>query len=348
MKIDIGIHDHVVAAVEKEKSEKSFFDTHNAAIIRLFELADIDGELPKNIDDPMVLHDFALSRWMKGDHWNPDNKWANSIKPEDLPEFYQIVADLGLVGEVRPAKGTVVDEIVIVGSTFSANFRRTALAKELIDAGDIVFANNQHTMSVWAGQRRSMPSEWEDFDGFVGGDVSHVSEVFSDETEMAAFALTTLYGVRNGSSRSLPEPTKLYLPPPAEHSNPDDPNFQEIPPLSSLGIRDYALFEYEVENLRLRLLNARAVERPQGMSRHTTESSAKEWLALSNDLPHGYTILEVNGNPHAYRINKEIQRVLAEAGRPDINVISAAIATRTDAPPSLYLGEIARILYNNY
>jgi hypothetical protein len=331
-----------------EKKPLTFFETHREEIISLYSLADIDGELPDDITDPMVIHDYSLSRWMKGDHWNPDNKYAYSVEQSDLEEFYQILDRLQLREEIIPPAGTVIDELVIVGSTFSANFRRASLGKQLIDSGQVSFRENPN-ISIWAGQRPSYASEEIDFDGFLGAGYSDVHDVFKDETDMANFVVHTLWGMAENGKLLLPDPAGIYLPEPAVEGDMLSAQLEDIPPLSELGVRDFAQYEYLLprNNHTIKILNARAVERRQGEPRHTTESSAREWLALNN-IPVGYTVLEINGNPHAYRINSEIKRVFTECGRPDIKVVSAAIAARQDSPPSLYLGEIGRILFNNY
>lgn len=344
-------HNSVVEKIktpEKEERSATFFETHKNEIIKLFRLADSDGGLPKIIDDPMILHDYALSRWMKGDHWNPNSRYAHSVKAEDLKEFFHIIDNLQLKEEIKPPTGSLVDEVVVVGSTFSANFRRASLAKQLIDSGEVVF-NNSPRITIWAGQRPSYPSEEEDFAGFVTQGYMNKHDVFRDETDMANFVIHTLWGKNKAGKLELPSPVGIYLPEPSIIQNNGLSKLQTKPPISRLGMRDYSQFEYYFPDTDrfIKILNAGAVSRNLGEARHTTESSAVEWLAINN-IPEGYTILEVNGNPHAYRINAEIKRVFSNVGRPDINIISAAISAREDSPPSLYLGEIARILYNNY
>jgi hypothetical protein len=104
--------------LKKNKESLSFFNLHKDDVIKLFRLADSDNELPAIIDDPRVLHDYALSRWMKGDHWNPNSRYAHSVAAEDLDEFFYLVDKLQLKEEIIPPKGTAVDEVVVVGSTF--------------------------------------------------------------------------------------------------------------------------------------------------------------------------------------------------------------------------------------
>jgi hypothetical protein len=333
---------------EKNKESLSFFNLHKDDVIKLFRLADSDNELPAIIDDPRVLHDYALSRWMKGDHWNPNSRYAHSVPAEDLDEFFYLVDKLQLKEEIIPPKGTAVDEVVVVGSTFSANFRRTSLAKSLIDSGRVIF-KEAPKICIWAGQRPSYKSEEVDFADFLSQGYKDEHEVFQDETDMARFVLHTLWGSKSNGRLLLPEPVGIYLPEPSELQTFGSSKLQKKPPISKLGLRDYSQYEYYIPegHQTIKILNAEAVPRRQGEPRHTTESCAKEWLALNN-IPNNYTILEVNGNPHAYRINAEIKRVFSDAGRPDINIIGAAISARHDSPPSLYLGEIARILYNDY
>jgi hypothetical protein len=95
---------------------------------------------------------------------------------------------------------------------FSANFRRTSLAKSLIDSGRVIF-KEAPKICIWAGQRPSYKSEEVDFADFLSQGYKDEHEVFSRRKPTWRGLFCIHSGVQNLNGRLLlPEPVGIYLP----------------------------------------------------------------------------------------------------------------------------------------
>jgi hypothetical protein len=219
------------------------------------------------------------------------------------------------------------------------NLERWQFVKGLLDS-DQMSANQ---IIFWAGQRNRYPKEGTDADlldpvgRYAGSVVDHnrwvqkqleTTNPFGTETEMARLAMLKTFGG-----------TVIF-----RHARID----MESRGAGVQKTRDILDVAFSVEGYPdMSLLNARAVDRPQGLARHTTASCVTEWLQSYN-VEENARVLFVTGNPHTERTGAEATQILAETGRGDISLDPVGPAAHEAASLQLILGEVGRLLYRDH
>ena len=81
-------------------------------------------------------------------------------------------------------------------------------------------------------------------------------------------------------------------------------------------------------------------------TRHTTESCIKEWIATT-EPQQGVRVGFISSNPHRDRMARSSRRAFNTAGRSDIELVAAGPACATSISDTMFLGEVARNLYED-
>jgi hypothetical protein len=84
----------------------------------------------------------------------------------------------------------------------------------------------------------------------------------------------------------------------------------------------------------------------RGKSRHTTQSSMREWLRFFPPPAESITFV-ISNNPHVPRAEQEVSHALRAFKRIDVSVLCCGSAAAAETPIELIIGEIGRLLYND-
>lgn len=273
------------------------------------------GKPPAGFEE---IADEQAAEWLAGDHWAPAARPALTATNE--VKLKALFKDMGLGGAVLPQAGAY-DHLVILGGTMPANLARAQFAKDLPGHGANL--KPEGLVTFLGGQRPRGPRDE------LALDVLGVTEQtkLATEAELARLALEQAFGPLDWRY------SRLHLGP--------QPKVGNVP---YRGVA-YRRYTRPGSNQLFNVLNAAAVDRPQGQPRHTSASSVREWLANFRPATAARVAL-ISNNPHVLRVGAEAQAAFARLGRPDIIVESCGPGAPADAPAELFLGELARILHN--
>ncbi len=301
----------------------TFFERNRENLRELFDLYDLP--------DAMTIEEAVefTQPWAQGDHFTP--KQQVEINDEIYAKSRKLYETMGLVQEKMPPSG-VYDEIIVLGALQRANNVRTEFTSELLLHSDVSLSENA-LVSLWGGQRPLVQAKEAQFTRDQIAVLQHASHLpqrlqkianiddISRLTEADLLLLSThsLFGSLEQAENSIT--TKKDL---------DSSRFER----------------YQSGDLTVELMDAPPVDRPQGKPRHTTESCAEEWLE-HRQPEYGSRVLFISSNPYIQRTNRAFERVIANNGRNDIEVISAGPGAYLDASNHVFLGEIARNLYED-
>lgn len=342
-------------------TEGRFFEPYKAELHELFVAL---GREHLWSDDPRQLIGYIRTGWIGAEHGNNESK--DQFTDEQIAAAMPIFAKLRLSQETMPPDNTHYDDVIIVGGTTQANYRRTKVFHDAKKKG--VTASR---MTAWVGQR---PKEARDgtleellsTEGrFAGHDITSNPWVqeqlkleweadpqnpwtaqFATETDLGRVATMKLS--QNGADL---HPYRIDL----EVTDLQDPHSQLPPKLSYTEkgmeidvparlITDYRFTDGDGQEVVI--MNAAAVNRGTSPSRHTTRSCTSEWLARHTP-PSNARVLFISSNPHTLRTAQDAYAVLEESGRGDIQFHVAGASAPGNATVQLFLGEVGRLIDND-
>jgi hypothetical protein len=316
--------------LDKSSPETELLMAHLPVFIEVATI--VNGQIPISVEG---LHQ-ATQPWTRGDHWTPEKRHGLSRKDE--MRLRDILRGVNLVDAVEPPRGEY-DHIVVLGGTMLGNKRRVDFAKALFDSGHLTIAAGGD-ISVWAGQRLREKREDHHLYSVLQmvdqdhswlrnqnnmPDMDRWQRPFATEREMGQLALMASLGDINWRY------SRLHV------------GLQ--PKIEGVPYRGVSSQEFLTSYGKAFILNAAAVDRPQGEPRHTSVSTAREWLRDFKPKPSARVAL-INSNPHIARVDTDIKNTFALSGRGDIQLESGGPAAIENAPIEVYLGEVARIIHN--
>lgn len=348
--------------------ESRFFEPYKEDLKGLFEAL---GRENRWSDDPRQMLNYIRSGWIGGEHGNREKDQKDQFTPDQTSAAMPILERMGMSGETLPPDGAQYDDLIIVGGTTPANYRRMKLVLDLIQHHGI--KTKRITFLVGERPREARDGTDEEIlsrtGRFEGGDmhdnpwvaqmlkaeeemrlqanvdedqITEPPQAFKTETDMARVA--TMKAVPWGESMK-PHRIDLALAQPGEEV-PD-----RVGGLPGRLVTDYRFtvpiqIGREMHEQEIVLINAAAVERMQGDPRHTTASSTSEWL--ERHAPEdGANVLYVTGNPHTLRTAQDTMLILKNAGRDDIHLDIAGTSPPANAQIQFYLGEVGRLIDND-
>lgn len=294
----------------------NFFENNRQSLRELFNLYDLPGA--STIEEAVEF----TQPWAQGDHFLP--KHQVEITDQVHAESRNLYEAMGLVQAEVPPVGTY-DEIIILGALQRANNVRTEFTAGLLHSG--VFLDKNARVSLWGGGRPLMQTKEAQFtrdriDVLQRASnlpdrlqkIANIDDISRlTEADLLLLSTQTLLGSLEQTEK-YPESTRFEL--------------------------------YQSGDITVELMDAPAVARPQGEPRHTTESCAEEWLK-HRQPEYGSQVLFISSNPYIQRTTRTAKRAMANNGRDDIEVIPAGPAAYEDASNHVFLGEIARNLYED-
>lgn len=349
--------------------EAHFFKPYKEELKELFAAINRPDEWS---DDITEVLDYVREGWIGGEHGNSDTK--DQFTPEEVAAAMPILEKIGFAGELLPDSKAVYSQTAVVGGTMGANYRRrqltTAARQQGTELGTEIWLVGQRPRVKLDGSGEELLS----IEGrFGGNDVSdnpwaaHARSVidlseaaFTDpanhdkandwkftETDTARMALLKL---NDGPSRGNLSPHRIDLN--LVRATGMDPSLlNPATPIEGAPARDMITYHFTEDGHETALLYAPAVERRNGDRiidpRPTTKSVTREWI---EQLPpeKGAKVLYVTGNPHTLRTAQDTYEVLKEMGRDDIRLEIAGTTPASTVPIQTYLGEIGRLIDNDY
>ncbi len=312
-------------------------------------------------DDPRDMLAYIRARWIGIEHGNDAAK--DQFTPEQYAAAMPLFARLGLAAEMLPPAGTHFDDVIVLGGTTQANYRREAIAhKSIGELGitteritlwfgqrlrfdrdgtkqDILstlgrFAGNFIAKNPWV-RRQLQTKRWE-----IGEGDDPWEALFADETALGRAAMLKQIP---GGETAAPHRIDLQV---TDVTGAEDPTALVPTPAEGAPAQLITDYRFDVDGQEIIIVNAAAVARKQGSPRHTTDSCTVEWLER-HAPPENARVLFVTSNPHTLRTAQDMQLRLRECGRSDIELFVAGAGPPENPPIQLFLGEIGRLIDND-
>lgn len=311
-------------SIQHDKAETLFFDTYHPQIKDVFSIVGLPDSGTDTLEGAVEL----TQPWVEGDHSRPKNKIdLDEAQRQDLQPIFE---DLGMMRE-RPFPPGHYDQIIVLGAIHAGNIRRAEFVGRMLSREDIT----TDRVVLLGGQRRIYEErEMDDIATNLGeiywddsGDEwveNFKADIFAGDADKRwETDLIRLAAVAKVGPLTL---KKLHL---------------------ELGDIDLVRrYEFDLNGLPVSLLHTRAVERPNGEPRHTTEACIKDWVETFEPAKDAHVGM-VGANPHADRMVRSARAVLSTIERGDIDLTLGSAIAPAGIRESIYLGEIARSLYED-
>lgn len=308
------------SAIEVSPGEiPSFFETHHGEVTAIFETLGLPNASTDSLDEAVQL----TQPWVRGDHSRPDHRF--DINPEQAVALTSLYDRCGLrrayeLGEKE------FDHVVVFGATHVGNNNRLKFLGRTLESGKIAAKK----LVLLGGERAVYPEvedpiiqenmaqltkagskdEW--VKSLVSGNVS-----LEWETDLLRLAALVHLG-------------KLTLK--QTRIRPENGSLQAL--------------EFDLNGTPTSITHTLAVPRANGNPRHTTEACLEDWLKTAE--PQAFAkIAFIGANPHIERMAKTTRLILGRLGRLDIQAVMAGPSAHNSYGHSIFLGEIARNLYED-
>lgn len=298
----------------------TFFEHHHDDL----ELLGRTLALPPATFDSLESAVDATQPWIAGDHSRP--LFDHSISAEQDPVLRGIYGRLDLKEGKRLPAGHY-DHIVALGAIHLGNNRRLAFLNDTMASGQVT----TDRVMLLGGQREIYPEkEKDDIEANLeslrrkGTEDPWVQQVLADpsilhwETDLIRLAAADQIG------SLVLHKLRFRL---------ENPEIIEG-------------YDFTWGRTPVTLMHSLAANRTYGKARHTTESCMADWLKHETP-PENATVGFISANPHLNRTYRSTQYVLRQYDRDDINLVLGGSATPDTAGHSIYLGEVARSLFED-
>jgi hypothetical protein len=303
-----------------------FFDEHRE---NLDAMADI-LHMPSKLADSLEMAIELTQPWTRGDHSRPEA--AIALSQQQRAELQPLFAQFGLTSRQNLPKGDYA-HILVPGAVQKGNNGRIGFVRDSFHAGTIT-SND----IVLLGGQRSVFGEVET--ALLQADLAAIKQAGTVDTWVDALG---------GDVNKLVWETDFMRLAAIKHLGAlplKELRLRTVDAVSASRGDAVQQYEFEWHDMPLRLLHTLATQRPNGKARHTTESCVKEWVGLAQPAE-GARVGFVASNPHRERMAKSARRALASIGREDIQLIAAGPASASGIGDHIFLGEIARNLYED-
>lgn len=298
----------------------SFFERHQDTLAVLFDAMGVEKTAANSLEAAIA----ATQAWVPGDHTKP-------AVPIHIPEgsekvLQELYTDLGLTDERTLPSGRY-DQLLVLGGFQLGNIRRMKFTKKVMESG--VLTNH---IVLLGGERqidpvREIPYINQNMVHIIRGQTASPDPWIRDLASGEARLRWETGALRLAATASLGELALI-----AYKQNIDNP--QEQPERQ----------DFAQGNRLVTLLHTKAVARPQGETRHTTEACIAHWLCTV-DPPAGSTVGFVTANPYMERTARVVARQIHRHGRADIKLVVGGPAP---SPTVVSLGYNREIAYNLY
>lgn len=302
--------------------EMPFYEQHQESLASVFEIVGISPTILDSLDK--IVN--ATQPWVAGDHSRPEYRFnLSALQKAELAPFYK---KMGMVDEM-PIPAGHYSQVVVLGAIHQGNNHRldfldTALKASTVTVDKIVLLGGQRTVypereKVDIEANLAELQEANSTDPWVLRSLTKGTDAIQWETDMLRLA-----GIARLGGLSLKQ---LHL------------RFGNQDPIKR--------YEFETnDGTPVSLLHTPAVPRPNGKPRHTTEACIIEWAKTYKPNKNDEVVF-VGANPHLNRMIRSSRRALLLNGCDNIKLLPTGPSSPTYAGDSIYLGEIARSLYED-
>lgn len=311
---------HEARIGSSESAEPStFYDRHQATLQEMFavlQMPDAGRSLGAAVE--------ATQPWVQGDHHLPE--YVVSLSGVQSAKLATIYDHLGIIQPLALPEGHY-DHLLMLGGIHDGNKARLEFIKAALQHGGVTSAQ----LDLLGGERQIY-------------DNVEAAAIAEDIAELAKHegGQEWLEGLQSGERQVVYETDSIRLAA-AVH----------LGRLARVGKdidfrRDSSrehIYKFTWDDLAVTLLHTRAVARPKGKPRHTTEACVRDWVRHIAPETSAY-IGFVARNPHIERVTRVTCEVIKQEGRRDIEVVQAGPAAQT-VDHSLCMGEVARNLFED-
>lgn len=294
-------------------AETASFYSRNIAV--LTEVVTIFGINPEAVEDLDSLVE-ATQPWVRGDHARPEHR-ANVTNSQSrrLHELYNLLG-------IRHAKGLSgghYEYIVGLGGLQRGNMRRMNFLRQMMERDDV---NTDHIVLL-GGERVVYPE----------------TESAMLEENIQELQATTLYD---------PVVKKIVNEGVSPRHETDMIRMAAALRLKDLVFKRESgnIIEFDRNGTEVTLIHTKAVSRPNGEPRHTTEACMVNFVNVMQPLL-AARVGFVATNPHTERTTRSAQRIITNVGRGDVVLEPSGPGALDSYEHELYRGEIARLLYED-
>jgi hypothetical protein len=300
-----------------------FYNANRESLDELAEKLALPERATENLDTWVAVS----QPWTRGDHARPAERIA--VDDRTGARLHELYEAMGLKHDLWLPEG-VYDQIAILGSTQLGNNRRVQHAQQMLDRSK---ATTNHLVML-GGERA--PFEESELP-LIDTNIKQLAE--QDPNDPWIQQLLSGEAAVNWETDMLRLSTSIHL--------------GRLTTVATFGAGGeggsypaVTHFTCNQRDLLVSLTHSKAVPRPGGAPRHTTASSIPDWLRL---LPPktGAKVGFVTANPHIERTTRVAQNVIAAAGRDDIELIASGSAAAQTYRHEIFLGEVARNLYED-
>lgn len=334
--------------------EARFFEPYKNDIHDLFVALGRENEWS---EDPADMLSYLRRGWIGSEHGNATTK--DQFSEEEVAAAMPILERMNLTTELLPEPDETFDQTIVVAGTTTANYRRFQLTKQAREQGatlgEEIWLVGQRPREARDGKDEALLQPEGQYAGFDYSDnpwAAHAKKMIEasgpdgdpwkfTETETARVALLKVIDGTLTPHRIDLNLVKADGKPHGNHT-----------PVEGAPAQEMTDYYYTTEDgHEIIIMDAPAVERKNGDTvidpRHTTTSATREWLER-HPPAHGAKVLYVTGNPHSLRTTQDTYKMLVDMGREDIELVVAGTTPAANSPIQTYLGEVARLIDNDY
>lgn len=300
-------------------SYQSFYNSNRNGLGILFDALGLPENAAESLEDSIL----ATQPWARGDHTDPEQRVEipaeHEIALHSLYGLFEMKAEQLLPPDEY-------DQILLLGGMHLGNNRRIELTKRLLEGGVLT----DHVVLL-GGERRERPQH----------ERKHIVKNIAELASRQVHTVDPWVDEIVNDSTSIRWETDMLRLAASVHLG-------RLTPIAQIGEgRNPERLDMICRDKLITLLHTQAVNRPNSDEpRHTTEACIQHWLRVV-DAPQDARVGFVTANPHIERTVKTARRALRYIGRGDIDLIAAGSAAVPRSDHHIYLGEIARNLYED-
>lgn len=280
--------------------------------------------MPRSTFDTLPTAVEATQPWIAGDHSRP--LFHHLISPEQEPLLRDLYQRFGLKEGLSLPEGHY-DQIIALGAIHLGNNRRIAFLNDAMKSNAVT----TDRVVLLGGQREIYPEKEKD-------DIEANLESLRRKNTNDPWVRQVL-----ADPSLLRWETDLIRLAAADHIGGLVLNKLRLRTENPEIIEGYDFMWGETP---VTLMHSLAAVRAHGKPRHTSESCMKDWLQAETPRE-GATVGFISANPHLERTFRSARYILGQHARTDIKLVLGGSATPDSAGHNIYLGEVARHLFED-
>lgn len=295
-----------------ETENDSFFARNGPILGEFVAQFGLDPEVAEKLEDIVEV----TQPWVEGDHTRPEN--LAEVTDEQDQKLRQLYTSLGIRQE-RPLPDGHYDYLIVLGAIHRGNNRRLDFLNRSIQ-GDGVTTDE---VVLLGGERLVYPEVEK---SPIDQNIQELQGLQTTDPLVQKFIQREAYPKHETDLLRLASAVQL----------------------GNLTIEEEAeaYIRFDRESMPVTLIHTKAVQRPNGAPRHTTEACIGDFLRIVEPME-AAKIGFIATNPHIERTSRTAERAFADHGREDITLVPSGPKALDGYQHELYRGEVARLLYED-